>query len=173
MPKLLFNIDQFQCAHGQKCIDQNQVCDEIYQCQDHSDELDCRKQTDTCHHQCDNKSRCLPSTFLCDGERDCLDGTDEANCGRLTWFEWLSLLYFCCMSESECFLQIPQRIKRRKELKRKRERHPCMRHLKAWHPSSVNCTLNFARIKWNVSITLTSVMERWTALMALMRKIAP
>ncbi|TWW60722.1 putative vitellogenin receptor [Takifugu flavidus] len=80
MPKLSFNIDQFQCAHGKKCIDQDQVCDDIPQCQDRSDELDCRKQTDTCHHQCDNKSRCLPSTFLCDGEWDCLDGTDEANC---------------------------------------------------------------------------------------------
>lgn len=84
MPKLSFNIDQFQCAHGKKCIDQDQVCDDIPQCQDRSDELDCRKKTDTCHHQCDNKSRCLPSTFLCDGEWDCLDGTDEANCGRLT-----------------------------------------------------------------------------------------
>lgn len=69
-------------------------------------------------------------------------------------------------------VQIPQRIKRRKELKRKWERLPCLRHLKLWRPSSVNCTRNFARIKWNVSITLTSVMERWTALMVLMRKIA-
>lgn len=76
--------DQFKCAHGKKCIGKDQVCDDIPQCQDHSDELGCEKQTDFCHHHCDNKSRCLPAKFLCDGELDCLDGTDESNCGRMT-----------------------------------------------------------------------------------------
>lgn len=79
--------DQFQCAHGKKCIDKDQVCDDVPQCQDRSDELDCSKQTEGCVHHCDNKSRCLPAKFLCDGEWDCLDGTDEASCGGLTWSE--------------------------------------------------------------------------------------
>lgn len=82
--KFGFQTDQFKCAHGKKCIGKDQVCDDIPQCQDHSDELGCEKQTDFCHHHCDNKSRCLPAKFLCDGELDCLDGTDEANCGRMT-----------------------------------------------------------------------------------------
>lgn len=77
--------DQFQCAHGKKCIDKDQVCDEVPQCQDRSDELDCPKQPEGCVHHCDNKSRCLPAKFLCDGEWDCLDGTDEASCGGLKW----------------------------------------------------------------------------------------
>uniref|UniRef100_A0A668ATG4 Si:dkey-88l16.3 n=1 Tax=Myripristis murdjan TaxID=586833 RepID=A0A668ATG4_9TELE len=71
---------QFQCSHGQKCIDQVQVCDGTPHCQDRSDELDCMTQTEGCVHQCDNRSRCLPATFLCDGEQDCSDGSDEANC---------------------------------------------------------------------------------------------
>lgn len=88
-PVLSYNIkpclhsDQFQCAHGKKCIDKDQVCDGVHQCQDRSDEMQCMTQTEGCIHHCDNKSRCLPANFLCDGERDCLDGTDEANCGRL------------------------------------------------------------------------------------------
>ncbi len=75
--------DQFQCAHGKKCIDKEQVCDDVAQCQDRSDELHCLKQTEGCIHHCDNKGRCLPANLLCDGERDCLDGTDEANCGKI------------------------------------------------------------------------------------------
>lgn len=76
--------DQFQCAHGKKCIEQSQVCDGMHQCQDRSDELGCAKQIEGCAHQCDDNSRCIPNSFVCDGERDCWDGTDEANCGTLS-----------------------------------------------------------------------------------------
>lgn len=80
----IFNIspktDQFQCAHGKKCIDKDQVCDGESQCQDRSDEENCLKHPEDCAHHCD-KSQCLPASFICDGEKDCVDGTDEANCG--------------------------------------------------------------------------------------------
>lgn len=82
---------QFQCAHGKKCIDKNQVCDGVPQCQDRSDEMPCTTQTEGCAHHCDNNSRCIPANFLCDGEKDCLDATDEANCGRLKWFANIQL----------------------------------------------------------------------------------
>ena len=76
---------QFQCSHGKKCIEKEQVCDGVSQCQDRSDELECSKRSEGCVHQCDDQSRCLPKSFLCDGERDCLDGGDEANCGKISW----------------------------------------------------------------------------------------
>lgn len=77
------SADQFQCAHGKKCIEQSQVCDGEPQCQDRSDELRCAKRMDDCDHLCDD-SRCVSNSFLCDGERDCKDGSDEANCGTLS-----------------------------------------------------------------------------------------
>ena len=83
MSNVCIETDQFRCAHGKKCIEKDQVCDGVPQCQDRSDELQCIKHMDGCVHHCDNKNRCLPANFLCDGEMDCLDGTDEANCGRL------------------------------------------------------------------------------------------
>ncbi|KAF3850624.1 hypothetical protein F7725_012396 [Dissostichus mawsoni] len=72
--------DQFQCAHGKKCIEKQQLCDGVSQCQDRSDELLCLERSQGCDHRCDDQTRCLPRTFLCDGERDCEDGTDEDNC---------------------------------------------------------------------------------------------
>jgi len=87
--------DQFQCAHRQKCIAKDQVCDGIHQCQDRSDEVDCTKQTEDCFHQCD-KSRCMPANFICDGDKDCLDGTDEANCGMLKGFENVQISLLKC-----------------------------------------------------------------------------
>lgn len=78
--------DQFQCAHGKKCIDKAQVCDDIPHCQDRSDELQCTALSEGCVHGCDNNSRCLPEKFLCDGEFDCLDRTDEAECSKFKWF---------------------------------------------------------------------------------------
>lgn len=77
----LWFADQFQCAHGKKCIEKSQVCDGVPQCQDRSDELECAKYMEGCAHQCDDGSRCIPSSFLCDGERDCADSSDEASCG--------------------------------------------------------------------------------------------
>uniref|UniRef100_A0A087XJC0 Si:dkey-88l16.3 n=1 Tax=Poecilia formosa TaxID=48698 RepID=A0A087XJC0_POEFO len=74
---------QFQCSHGRKCIQQGQVCDGQNDCQDRSDEMDCSKQIENCHHLCDNKTRCVPKTFLCDGEKDCADGSDEDECGSV------------------------------------------------------------------------------------------
>uniref|UniRef100_A0A3B3QJP4 Si:dkey-88l16.3 n=1 Tax=Paramormyrops kingsleyae TaxID=1676925 RepID=A0A3B3QJP4_9TELE len=80
---------QFQCAHGKKCIDMEQVCDGVAQCQDRSDELECWKPSKSCAHRCDNKTRCVPESFRCDGEKDCLDGTDELGCGLNTHPTWV------------------------------------------------------------------------------------
>lgn len=73
---------EFQCAHGKMCILEAQVCDGRPQCQDWSDEKDCRRPTKICEFRCADGSRCIPKKFVCDGETDCPDGTDELGCGR-------------------------------------------------------------------------------------------
>lgn len=75
-------LDEFKCAHGNRCIPPEKMCDGQYDCQDRSDEMDCSTLTEGCHQRCDNNTRCIPETFLCDGERDCADGSDEEKCGR-------------------------------------------------------------------------------------------
>ncbi|XP_057655031.1 vitellogenin receptor [Diorhabda carinulata] len=74
---------QFQCTDGQ-CIQNYQVCDHIYDCQDKSDEQKCesgqdRKDCPPGHFRCNN-SECVSSTFVCDGHADCDDSSDEHNC---------------------------------------------------------------------------------------------
>lgn len=101
-PNACFQTDQFQCAHGKKCIDKDQVCDGVPQCQDRSDEQQCRKHPEDCAHHCDEKSHCLPANFICDGEKDCLDGTDEANCGMWLLFWSLTLGWAVFIFNSVC-----------------------------------------------------------------------
>ena len=76
------SLDEFQCSHGKRCISKVLVCDGQNDCQDQSDEVNCRSLGEGCHLWCDNNTRCVPDSFLCDGERDCADGSDETKCGR-------------------------------------------------------------------------------------------
>ena len=59
------------------CIVDNQVCDGVFDCQDHTDEMNC---TNTCvqdEFRCSNGSdrraggRCVPLSYVCDRELDC------------------------------------------------------------------------------------------------------
>lgn len=92
------STDQFQCAHGRKCIPQTEMCDGQYQCQDQSDEAKCRQKVDGCSHYCDEDQRCIPENFLCDGERDCVDGSDESQCGKTTKTLGLLVLVYGCFT---------------------------------------------------------------------------
>lgn len=144
------------------------MCDGVPQCQDHSDEQHCIKQTEGCDHLCDDKTRCLPASFICDGERDCLDGTDEAKCGTLYADSLTILDCLSSWSTQSCHVCICllQRTKRKKRLS------PLLWILPLVHlfPSGVVWAPNPATTIQTVSTTTISVMEKLTAEMALMRK---
>ena len=76
--------DQFQCQ-DQKCIDKDWHCDSDFDCDDHSDEIECKKNSrpNSCldtEWACLIEEQCILQEWKCDGELDCFDGTDEINC---------------------------------------------------------------------------------------------
>ncbi|XP_076481721.1 terribly reduced optic lobes isoform X18 [Bombus vancouverensis nearcticus] len=71
---------QFKCGNGQ-CIDSNDRCNNVEDCLDRSDELNC-----PCG---ENKFECTPGYCVdkskrCDGYQDCGNGRDEENCQHIT-----------------------------------------------------------------------------------------
>lgn len=157
--------DQFQCAHGMKCIDEDQVCDGVLQCQDLSDEQHCTKQTEDCAHRCD-KNRCLPAIFICDGDKDCLDGTDEATCGTAFW----QLSYFTCSVQFLAVSHFSFTFFQRNQLRLMQLL--CLLPSVHLVPSDALWAPNPAKTTLTVFTTTMSVTGRQTAEMAQMRKAA-
>jgi hypothetical protein len=64
----------FVCDGGTRQIPWYRVCDRNINCNDGSDERNCRN-----NFRCNNGYE-IPAHWVCDGDRDCLGGEDEANC---------------------------------------------------------------------------------------------
>ncbi|GFT42183.1 hypothetical protein NPIL_118931 [Nephila pilipes] len=71
---------QFKCLDGH-CIPEVWKCDGERDCEDDSDENDCKNGTE-CHGFRCNDNRCIPENWKCDGQTDCSDGSDEELCPK-------------------------------------------------------------------------------------------
>lgn len=75
----------FMCSDNRTCIPSTFVCNDIENCPDGDDELNCegrnawtpRNCTDS-EYTCQDHT-CVPLDFMCDGKNDCHDGSDETS----------------------------------------------------------------------------------------------
>jgi hypothetical protein len=66
----------FQC-HNDRCVSINQTCNQVNDCGDFSDELNCSCSDD--HFRCAS-GHCIHASLRCDNEPDCTDASDEMHC---------------------------------------------------------------------------------------------
>ena len=67
------------CLHDEACIEVRALCDDVSDCSDSSDELDCGFDCMSIEYTCDDQT-CIPRSWRCDGSPDCAGGEDEARC---------------------------------------------------------------------------------------------
>lgn len=73
---------QFKCVGEEKCISREKICDTTFDCEDHSDEVNCTYCPLLGQAPCDyTTSFCFyPISQRCDGVVDCPGTEDEVNC---------------------------------------------------------------------------------------------
>uniref|UniRef100_A0A3B5ME55 Low density lipoprotein receptor b n=1 Tax=Xiphophorus couchianus TaxID=32473 RepID=A0A3B5ME55_9TELE len=73
---------QFNCgAPLNHCIPKNWHCDGKPDCENRSDERNCKCKTD--EFRCTN-GQCISKAYVCDKDKDCSDGSDEVDCPKPT-----------------------------------------------------------------------------------------
>lgn len=96
----------FTCNNG-KCIDKSMICDNLNDCGDHSDELNCYLLSGSSSSSCQehqfacpkNQTICLSKEARCNGTAECPQKEDEINCSNCG--NYLNKMYFhfshyCC-----------------------------------------------------------------------------
>jgi hypothetical protein len=74
----------YTCDGGVTCISQGEICNDIFDCADGTDEIECGSACTDAEFTCDD-GLCIPLGWLCDGESDCDFGEDESGelCGAV------------------------------------------------------------------------------------------
>nr|XP_037874357.1 basement membrane-specific heparan sulfate proteoglycan core protein isoform X3 [Bombyx mori] len=72
------SLDEFKCDET-RCIRRDEVCNNINDCHDGTDEVDCAKSCGIDDFTCNNGA-CIEGFRRCDGAVDCSEGEDEVNC---------------------------------------------------------------------------------------------
>ncbi|KAF0993398.1 hypothetical protein HZS_2254 [Henneguya salminicola] len=74
------NPGQGQCISEFMCYERERICDNFFDCSDHSDELGCPER-DLCEfseiYRCKSNEKCITINQHCDGINDCDDTSDE------------------------------------------------------------------------------------------------
>ena len=95
---------EFQCK-DKRCIQREAFCDNIYDCEDHSDEpLGCLS-TVSHNNKCPDDrfdckdGSCIKKHWRCDGVVDCTSQDDEKNCSS-SMFKFDGLLCICALTQN-------------------------------------------------------------------------
>lgn len=72
---------ELPCEDGSKCYYESTICDGYPDCDDGTDERDCKTLCYPGQFACANDHGCLDIWLKCNGENDCGDNSDELECG--------------------------------------------------------------------------------------------
>ncbi|EDV24722.1 uncharacterized protein TRIADDRAFT_25445, partial [Trichoplax adhaerens] len=79
--KATCNANEYQCSLSGKCIPRDAMCNNIYDCDDWTDELYCQYRPCSDNQFTCQNGACIPLNKRCNGYENCLDGSDELLCG--------------------------------------------------------------------------------------------
>jgi len=95
--------EKFACSNGY-CIPASWRCDSYADCEDESDEANCKRCSTTSLFLCRAEGSCMHHKFRCDGRTQCLGGADEESCPPCTQTQFLCRVETTCINQARSSL---------------------------------------------------------------------